>query len=248
MSDKAGRFRDFFDLQLRFAEAIAEKTATPIAEAVLRYTNFHRRFGLGDITADEPHSSWHGYAQELMRCGSHDARARWTQAFYAQSPDERLSFPDHLFGCFYFHASKDSEIVRLHFYNRDLLGPLSESRAEERRRELVEMFAYIRRRFPHVERVEGRSWLYGTAAYCRLFPEDYVRSRAPAEHDKGFQGMSRWGQFLDHNGKVKPALQETFLLNLACLDTGKLWQAFPLPSFRVGAPIQFFHAHYGFAG
>jgi hypothetical protein len=92
MNDKAGRFRDFFDLQLRFAEAVAEATAMPVAEAVLRYANLHRRFGLGDVTADQPHPSWHAYARELSRLASHEARAAWTQAFFAQSPDERLSF------------------------------------------------------------------------------------------------------------------------------------------------------------
>src|SRR4029078_7449332 len=146
-------------------------------DAVLRYTNLHRRFGLGDVTGDEPHPSWHAYARELSQLATHDAHAAWTQAFYAQSPDERLSFPDHVFGCFYFHAGSDSEILRMHFYNRDPLGPLSEARAEQRRRELENMFAAIRRRFPHLERVEGRSWLYGTSAYRRLFPEDYVQSR-----------------------------------------------------------------------
>src|ERR1700754_2802580 len=43
---KIERYRDFFDLQLRFAEAVAEKTSTPIADAVLLSTSFHRRFGL----------------------------------------------------------------------------------------------------------------------------------------------------------------------------------------------------------
>jgi hypothetical protein len=245
MNDKADRFRDFFDLQLRFAETIAERTATPLAEAVLRYTNLHRRFGLGDVTADEPHPSWHAYARELSRLASHDARAAWTQAFYAQSPDERLSFPDHVFGCFYFHASNDSEILRMHFYNRDPLGPLSKARAEQRRRELESMFAAIRRRFPHLKRVEGRSWLYGTEAYRRLFPDDYVQSRAVMENDRRFQGMARWGQFLDRDGKVKPALKQAFLRNLDQLDTGRLWQAFPLPSFQVSAPIEAFYARYG---
>jgi hypothetical protein len=245
MNEKADRFRDFFDLQLYFAEAVAERTAMPLAEAVLRYTNLHRRFGLGDVTAGEPHPSWHVYARELSRIDSHDARAAWTQAFYTQSPDERLSFPDHVFGCFYFHAGNDGDIVRLHFYNRDPLGPLSKARADERRRELADMFACVRQRFPHVTRVEGRSWLYGTEAYRQLFPEDYVRSRAAIENDARFQGMSRWGQFLDREGNVKPALKEEFLRNLGQLDTGRLWQAFPLPSFRVGAPIDAFYLHYG---
>jgi hypothetical protein len=244
MNDKAGLFRDFFDLQLRFAEAIAERTAMPLAEAVLRYTNFHRRFGLGDVTTDEPHPSWHDYARELSRLASHDARAGWTQAFYEQSPDERLSFPDRVFGCFYFHANHDSDVVRLHFYNRDRLGPLSEARAEERRRELGGMFALVRQHFPRARRVEGRSWLYGTEAYRRLFPEAYVRSRVEIENGRRFQGMSRWGQFLDREGNVKPALREIFLRNIDVLDTGRLWQAFPLPSFRVSAPIDAFYAHY----
>jgi hypothetical protein len=240
-SAKAERYRDFFDLQLRFAEAIAEKTSTPIAETVLRYTNLHRRFGLGDIGPEGPHKRWHEYARVLSRLGTHDARANWTQTFYAQAPDESLSFPDHVFGCFYFHTSHDSEIVRLHFYNRDPLGPLGKGRIGERQRELARMFACIRQRFPHVTRVEGRSWLYGTEAYRRLFPEEYVRLRMPAENDRRFQGMSRWGQFLDHHDNVKPLLKATFLRNIDQLDASRLWQAFPLPSFRVNAPIDAFY-------
>ena len=37
MTEKAERYRDFFDLQLRFAEAVAEKRSMPIAEAALLY-------------------------------------------------------------------------------------------------------------------------------------------------------------------------------------------------------------------
>src|SRR5205085_5051060 len=122
---KADRFRDFFDLQLRFAEAVAEKLAVPVDEAVLLYTNFHRRFGLGDVTADQPQPLWHAYARELSKLASHDERAAWTQTFYAQAPDERPAFPDQVFGCFDFHASAESAIVRLHFYNRDPFGSLS---------------------------------------------------------------------------------------------------------------------------
>src|SRR5439155_23745842 len=109
------------------------------------------------------------------------------------------TFPDHVFGCFYFHAVDESKIVRLHFYNRDPLGPLGKAREDERQRELARMFACVRRRFPHVTGVEGRSWLYGTEAYRRLFPEEYVRSRVAIENDRRFQGMSRWGQFLDRH-------------------------------------------------
>ena len=244
-SSKAERYRDFFDLQLRFAEAIAQRMSIPIAEAALLYTNLHRRFGLGDVTPDGRRPPWLEYARRLSALGTHDERADWTQAFYAQAPEEKRTFPDHVFGCFYFHASVESEIVRLHFYNRDPQGPLSKARAEERQRELARMFDCVRQRFPHVTQVEGRSWLYGTEAYRRLFPEEYVRSRVPAENDRRFQGMSRWGQFLDRHGNVKPALKDAFLHNIGRLDPGKLWEAFPLPSFRVSAPVDSFYECYG---
>ena len=244
-NEKAQRYRDFFDLQLRFAEAVAEETSTPIADAVLRYTNFHRRFGLGDFARDGPRPPWHDYARELSRLGTHDERADWTQAYYAQAADEQPAFPDQVFGCFEFHADEETGIVRLHFYNRDALGPLSKARMAERRRELESMFVCINRRFPDARHVEGRSWLYGTQAYRRLLPEDYVRSRTVIESGSRFYGMSRWGQFLDREGKVKPPLKEMFLRNIERLDVSRLWEAFPLPSFRVSSPIDAFYECYG---
>lgn len=243
---KIERYRDFFDLQLRFAEAVAEKTSMPIADTVLRITNFHRRFGLGDAPADgAPGPAWQQYSRRLEALTTHQQRADWTQAFYARSPEEQSAFPGHVFGSFEFHASDATDIVRLHFYNRDTLGPLSKTRMDARRRELESMFAYVRKRFPNAGHVEGRSWLYGTEAYRRLFPEDYVRSRVIIESGARFQGMSRWGQFLDREGRVKPQLKEMFLNNIARLNPDKLWEAFPLPSFRVGARIEVFYDGYG---
>jgi hypothetical protein len=244
MNEKAERYRDFFDLQLRFAEAVAEKTSMPIADAVLLHTNFHRRFGLGDISRDGLNPQWREYSDELSRLGTHEQRAAWTQRFYTQAPEERPAFPDHVFGCFEFDASDESGIVRLHFYNRDSLGSLSRARMGERRRELKAIFAYIKRFFPEAKCVEGRSWLYGTEAYRRLFPEDYVRSRAEIESGSRFQGMAWWGQFLDREGNVKLPLKDALLRNLDRLNANRLWEAFPLPAFRVGAPIDSFHARY----
>jgi hypothetical protein len=246
--EKLERYRDFFDLQLRFAEAVAEKTSTPIADTVLLSTNFHRRFGLGDAPDDGATGpAWQQYARGLEALTTHQQRADWTQTFYAKAPDERSSFPNHVFGCFSFHAGDATDMVRLHFSNRDALGPLSKARAGARRRELESMFATIRKRFPNAGHVEGRSWLYGTEAYRRLFPEDYVRSRVMIESGDRFQGMSRWGQFLDRDGNVKPALKEMFLRNIARLNPDKLWEAFPLPSFRATAPIDVFYECYGIA-
>lgn len=247
---KIERYRDFFDLQLRFAQAVAEKTSTPIADAILLTTNLHRRFGLGDAPTEgegAPGPAWQEYARGLETLAAHWQRADWTQAFYVRSPDEQSAFPDHVFGCFEFHASDATDIVRLHFYNRDAAGPLSEARAGARRHELERLFALVKKRFPNARYVEGRSWLYGTEAYCRLFPELYVKSRVIIESGNRFQGMARWGQFLDRAGNVKPDLKATFLKNIELLNPGRLWEAFPLPSFRVRAPIDVFYAWYGIA-
>lgn len=245
MNDKAGRYRDFFDLQLRFAEAVAGATSIPLADAVLFYTNYHRRFGLGDVTRDGLNPRWRDYADELARLTTHEARADWTQHYYAQAPDERPPLPGHSFGCFDFDASPDSEIVRLHFYNRDPQGPLSRARTDARRYELARLFASVRQRFPNARQVGGRSWLYGTEAYRRLFPDEYVRSRETLENDRRIQGMARWGQFLDRRGDVKADLKAAFLRNIERLDPERLWQTFPLPSWRVTAPIDVFYARYG---
>jgi hypothetical protein len=243
--EESARYRDFFDLQLRFAEAVAEKTSAPIGDAVLRVTCFHRRFGLGDAPAGAPGPRWQQYANELSTLTTHQQRANWTRTFHAMSPEEQPVYPGHVFGCFEFHASPETDIVRLHFHNRDPAGPLSKTRRAKRRRELAAMFAYIRNGFPNARYVEGRSWLYGVEAYRRLFPEDYTRSRLLIASGNRFQGMGRWGQFLDREGNVKPALKAMFLRNIEQLDTDRLWEAFPLPSFRVRAPIGVFHACYG---
>ena len=39
--------KEFFDLQIRFAGRVAELSGMPLAQALLDYTNFYVRFGLG---------------------------------------------------------------------------------------------------------------------------------------------------------------------------------------------------------
>jgi hypothetical protein len=245
---KIVRYRDYFDLQMHFAEAVAERMSISVADAVLRTTNLHRRMGLGDPPESAPGPVWQQYAQQLDRLKTHQQRTEWTQAFYAQASDERPAFPNQVSGCFDFHADEETGIVRIHFYNRDAEGPLRKARMTERRRELEDMFAYVDKYFPAAKTVLGRSWLYGTEAYRRLFPDQYVRSPAIIEGDRRFQGMSRWGQFLDHQGGVKPSLREAFIRNIDRLNTERLWEAFPLPALQVSAPIEVFYHHYGITG
>ena len=86
-NERAERYRDYFDLQLRFAEAVSEKTSTPIADAVLLYTTFHRRFGLGDAPDVAPCLAWQEYVRELSGLATHRERADWTHSFYVQASE-----------------------------------------------------------------------------------------------------------------------------------------------------------------
>ncbi len=66
--------RDWFALQLSFAERAAAITRLPFEEAVLRFTNCYRRCGLGHAR-DPDHPIWQDYLRGLRVAAD---RAAWT--------------------------------------------------------------------------------------------------------------------------------------------------------------------------
>ena len=245
--ERAKQFRDYFSLQLRLAEVISEKTASRLADAVFQYTNFFRRFGLGYLPEVTP--EWQKYADKLNTLQTHEARVKWTQEFFRHSAPERLPPGRRRFGCFGVDPANQDGAVRIHFsnYENDAIGPLRRAKIDTRKQELHAMFTYVHKTYPHAQKVQGGSWLYNLEAYRRLFPPEYGASRVVLEESSGFQGTSRWGQFLDHKGDVKPELREKFLENLTSIDMDRLWAVFPLSTLRTHAPIQAFYAFYGIA-
>lgn len=245
-AERAERLRDYFDLQLCFAEAVAATAALPLSEAVLQCTNFYRRFGLGHLQGAPIAPAWTTYTAHLMTLETHAHKVAWTQAFFAQSPPERLPPGQQPFGCFSCDPPDAEGRVRIHFANRDHNGisPLSRTKTETRRQELRAMFTYVKHTYAEAKAVRGGSWLYHLEAYRRLFPPVYGDSRAVLEGITHFQGTSSWGQFLDHREAVKPALRAQFLENLKKLDLQRLWEVFPLPAYRAQASIQAFYDFY----
>jgi hypothetical protein len=245
-AERAERLRDYFDLQLRFAEAVAVTAALPLAEAVSQCTNFYRRFGLGPLQGAPIAPEWTTYTAQLMTLETHEHRVAWTQAFFAQSPPERLPPGQRQFGCFSCDPPEADGMVRMHFANRDHDGisPLSRTKITTRRQELRAMFTYVKQTYAEAQAVRGGSWLYHLEAYRRLFPPVYGDSRAVLEGISRFQGTSSWGQFLDHREGVKPALRAQFLENLKQLEMHRLWAVFPLPACRAQAPMQAFYDFY----
>jgi hypothetical protein len=242
---RAARLRDYFSLQLHFAEVVATRAALPLADAVAQYTNFYRRFGFGRWhTPIAP--AWQQYTAHLLTLETHDQRVAWTQAFFVQVPPERLPSGRQQFGCFGCDPPDAAGRVRIHFTNHDTDGisPLSRAKIEARRQDLYAMCTYVQHTYAEAHTVLGGSWLYHLEAYRRLFPPVYGESRVVQESTAHLQGTASWGQFLDHREAVKPALREQFLANLTTLDMQRLWRAFPLPTYSAQAPIQAFYAWY----
>ena len=248
---RSERLRDYFDLQLRFAQAISEIGSLALTETVTQYTNFHRRFGLGRI-GDGPESpAWRRYVDHLRGLETHDQRVQWTQTFFLESPQERSLPNRHHFGCFACDPLYEEGFIRIHFTNEDQndgAGPLHRGKIERRKRELREMFRFVQATYPAAQSVRGGSWLYNIQAYQRLFPRAYSDSRVIATTGLRFDGNSSWGQFLDYREQIKPELRDVFLQNLKSLDMTQLWHAFPLPTLRTEAPIEVFYAFYDLDG
>lgn len=242
--EEAERLRGYFEVQLLFAEAMAERTSRPLSHTCLEVTNLHRRFGLGR-TEGGASEGWIRYAAGLEARRSQAERLEWTVDFFLETPPEQST--SLRFGCFSYELQDAGQVVRIHFGNRDSgdgEGPLARGKADRRRAELREMFDHVRARHPRARTVRGGSWLYNLEAYRRLFPADYGASRfAPAR--VRLDGTSSWGQLLDFRGGVKPDVRQALIANLDHLDAAAPWTAFPLRALAAEAPIGSFHGFYG---
>jgi hypothetical protein len=243
--EEAGRLAGYFDVQLLFAEVIAERTSRAFSDACLEFTNLHRRFGLGRIEGGAASPEWARYAAGLERCGSRADRLAWTLAFFVDAPPDTGA--GRRFGCFSYELMDQARIVRIHFNNRDSegdVGPLARDKADRRRAELAEMFRFIRGRHPQARTVWGGSWLYNLEAYRRLFPPDYAASVFVPERVR-LDGTSSWGQLLDFRGVVKEPVRAALVENIGSLDVAAPWTAFPLRALGARAEVEGFYRFYG---
>jgi hypothetical protein len=248
MSDRARieRLRDWFALQLDFAETLAAKSDIPLDEAVTFYTNLHRRFGFGRPAQGKRSAAWDAFARDLVGLTTRDERL----ACVMELARERfVSWSDPArgrFGCFAFDPPQQGA-VRIHFSPNDTeggVGPLSRAKVAKRVNELREMFAFLRAEHPESRVVVGGSWLYHIEAYRRLFPPAYIASLALHTSPSALTGGSWWGQFLDHDQNVLAERVDAFSKNLLHLEPAAAWKVFPMPAMTARAGIDVFHEHY----
>ncbi|GER90060.1 hypothetical protein KDW_42220 [Dictyobacter vulcani] len=201
----------FFDLQLRFADAMVRVSDLSFDEVVLNFTNLYLQF-IGR-SFDPTHPVWQAYLAGLKQAPE---RATWTYDFYQRRRDSHAPSP---YGCFHYSYLPEEHTIRYHFVNVDTsgAGPLSKERMPVRQQELKMMFAEIKQQYGDAPTVRGNSWLYNIDAYRRLFPARYTRNMKVVKDE--FQYMSLWGQFLRHDGRVHGERVDDFLSCLQKADT-----------------------------
>jgi len=242
--EEAERLREYFEVQLLFAETLADRTSCTLSDTCLKFTNLYRRFGLGRTDGGALSAEWTRYADGLERCASGPDRLEWTVAFFADaSPEESVT---RRFGCFSYELVNPDHVVRIHFSNRDSAddcGPLARVKADRRISELREMFGFIQAHHPSARIVRGGSWLYNLEAYRRLFPPEYVASTFEPKRVR-LDGTSSWGQLLDFRGFVKPVIRQALVDNMRNPDITAPWKAFPMRALGAQGAIEQFYRFY----
>lgn len=249
-AERAERLADYFEVQLMLARRMAELTGAPLGEMVLRHTNLHRRLGLGVWRNDDPPADgWAPYVAKLEALGDLAAQVGWTVEAYRWAPDEILPHPGQFgFGCFAYEARNADGVVRIHFNNRDTDdagGPLASAKIGRRQDELARLFTHAAKAVPPETTVRGGSWLYHIEAYRRLFPPAYADSRGPYTRPIFLRGTAVWGQVIDAHERIRPAVRDTVVANLARLNPESPYLAFPFQMLAVEAPLSAFLEFYG---
>lgn len=237
--------REFFAIQLEFAQKMTKLAQQPYLDAVLRNTAFYRILGL-DWSLDASNPVWQAYCEGL-RYKEEDVE--WTYQFYLARLDDIPEYDTSVqhWGCFAHQYHADEQIIRLHFagsLDRSGYGPLTSLRKEARITELRALFIYIKERYPEARLVRGGSWLYNRKEYTRLFPTEYGQSaRADTPH---LISRGLWGQFLRYDGRINEQITALFRDRLSQLhDVADYPHCFPYQAMLTQAPIELFYSFYG---
>lgn len=236
--------REFFAVQLAFAQKMASLTRQPYPEIVLHNTALYRILGLGwDFDANNP--VWQEYCAGLRY---EETDVDWTHLFYLTHLDDIPEYDTSRphWGCFSYEYAADTHSIRMHFagsLDTSGHGPLTSSRREARMAELGAMFTSIREQHPEARVVCGGSWLYSRQEYTRLFPAEYGRSARVDTPYLRTRGL--WGQFLHYTGCINERVATLFRERLGLLaNPAEYAQCFPYPSMRTEAPVRLFYDFY----
>ncbi len=134
------------------------------------------------------------------------------------------------------------EVAHTHFFSMDDgdKSPLHSTKLERRRAELRTVIASVRSDHPNLERVAGGSWLYRIPSYASLFPPEHLANAVVRRGRRTFQGMSHWGQFLDHRWNVRPDRADLFRRRVHSWTGDDPCALFPVDTLELSSPISVF--------
>lgn len=177
LSNMTNFSKDFFDLQVKFAQIIAQKYAISFHQAIFKYTSLYvRTLGFSDENPPfETNPQWGKIIAEIPQDQSLQG-----EYFYTLYLDfEKKQKPSHAgntFGCFGYAFHTDTQNYELHFDAIDPKGNLGKDRMTERMKDLKEMFLAIYRENKEGTTFFVRTWLLNIEAFNRLFPKEFIQT------------------------------------------------------------------------
>ncbi len=229
--------KDFFALQLDFAQVLAAYESISFTDALFKYTTIYNRLiGFSDF---EPPSQNNPRWLAILANWPQDTSAalEYVYALYQDFEAHKPSVADERLvrvGCFSYSYLPEKNMYALHFNNVDPAGNLGKDRVPVRMKELKELFLLMKQEQRPTAPVYVTTWLLTIEAFNRLFPAAFVESKKP--RNKGMaQDNGWWGQFIDKNGMLKVELAEQLRENMKS-KRELVDEYFPLRTMRAEAP------------
>lgn len=261
-NDETPKYRlpkEYFDLQLKFASAVAKKFNKPLSDILLTHTNLHRNFRQAFPDRRDDNPVWQEYLKRISdKQNDFEALVDETHRFYLEPHESNILFREMPeFGFFTFDYVPDENdpnraVVEIHTVSgpdkeKNEASPIGEKERPQRLQDLHDLFQFIKdhpKEFPHLRKeVQGGSWLYDPEkkGYRELFPPEYIAS-AQVEKKDLFQGLGSWGQFFDRTGRVNEKVAKQLLDNLEGVTNFEdIYKAFPYKTHTTQAPIEAFY-------
>lgn len=228
---------EFFDLQIKFAEAV--RRASPgmiLANALFNFTALYRRFELPKPN-DPENQTW---KQFIARIETGEEPSAVAYEFYRSRSGEAEAIKEKerkQFGAF--QSEVKGDVVKIHVKS----FPREEANRSSLRQSLTELFTDVKRNHPEVKTVSGESWLFRRSMVQALLPQKFIKSAKPAP--QYFGGNAIWGQLLNGDKQLKPKMAEEFLKKLPGLKLENIPALFPYPNLKAECNIEEFYRFYG---
>lgn len=236
--------KDYFQLQLIFAQKISEITHQKMEDVLLQYASFYKTFGITGWDFDPNDRTWKRSLEEIDK--SNDILSTIYDFYLEQLKQKDGKNSGKFFGCFSYEYDKARKIISIHFRNTDnsTPGALSKDRIKARIDELTKMFRDVNKKHKNAKEVQGFSWLYNLESYKRLFPREYTKNCKIVLN--WFKSGALWGQFLDSAGELKKDLASNFINCISNKETiDGVEDCFPLKVLEPKAEIKYFYKFYG---